>query len=43
MLNSNYATNVQSRSLWIGEIDYWMDEVFMIKIFQEVGKKNFRK
>jgi hypothetical protein len=30
-------TQVQARSLWIGEIEPWMDEGFMIKIFQEVG------
>ncbi len=38
--HSNSYTNnsqVQARSLWIGEIDPWMDEGFMIKIFQEVG------
>ncbi len=31
------STLAQARSLWIGDIDNWMDEGFMIKIFQEVG------
>jgi len=33
----NNNTQVQARSLWIGEIEPWMDEGFMIKIFQVVG------
>lgn len=30
------SSQAQARSLWIGEIDTWMDEGFMIKIFQEI-------
>ena len=37
--NNHFSNNsqVQARSLWIGEIDPWMDEGFMASIFQEVG------
>jgi len=37
--NNHFSNNsqVQARSLWIGEIDPWMDEEFMASIFQEVG------
>jgi len=38
MSNSN---NAQSRSLWIGDIEYWMDEVFIIKIFEAYGINYF--
>ena len=31
--------SAQARSLWIGDIEYWMDEGFVINLFQEVGKK----
>jgi hypothetical protein len=34
MSNSNNSNNIQSRSLWIGDIEYWMDEGFIIKIFE---------
>ena len=37
MSNSNNYNNIQSRSLWIGDIEYWMDEGFIIKIFEGVG------
>jgi hypothetical protein len=33
--------NVQARSLWIGDIEYWMDEGFVINFFQDVGKIYF--
>jgi hypothetical protein len=29
--------NTSSKTLWIGEIDSWMDEKFLIKIFSEYG------
>ncbi len=34
----NNINNVQARSLWIGDIEYWMDEGFIIKLFEGVGK-----
>jgi RNA recognition motif-containing protein len=41
--NTSNFNSVQARSLWIGEIDSWMDEGFMIKIFQEVANvKNLK-
>ncbi len=36
-MNSISNNSVQSRSLWIGEIEYWMDEGFIIKLFDGVG------
>lgn len=33
-------TSVQSRSLWIGEIDNWMDENFISKSFYQFGYKS---
>jgi len=36
--STSNPNNVQARSLWIGDIEYWMDEGFIINIFQEVGK-----
>jgi hypothetical protein len=37
--SNSFSNNsqAQARSLWIGEIDPWMDEGFMASIFQEVG------
>lgn len=32
---------VQARSLWIGDIEYWMDEGFVTNFFQDVGKFKF--
>jgi hypothetical protein len=28
----------QSRSLWLGDVENWMDEAFVCKIFQDFGK-----
>lgn len=37
------ANSTQSRSLWIGDVEYWMDEGFLIKIFQEIANvKNLK-
>lgn len=30
--------NNTSKTLWIGEIDSWMDEKFLIKVFSDFGK-----
>ena len=30
--------NSSSKTLWIGEIDSWMDEKFLVKVFSEYGK-----
>lgn len=29
------AQNMQSRSLWLGDIEVWMDENYIIKAFKE--------
>jgi hypothetical protein len=36
---SSGQTNVQAKSLWIGEVEYWMDEGYINKIFEEKGRK----
>lgn len=35
-MTSNQSS-VQARSLWIGEVEYWMDESYLVKLFQEKG------
>jgi hypothetical protein len=34
----SYATQQQSRTLWIGDIDPWMNEEHVIQIFQAILK-----
>lgn len=29
---------IQSRSLWIGDIENWMDEKFISELFEGIGK-----
>ena len=33
--------NNTSKTLWIGEIESWMEEKFLIKVFSDYGKENF--
>ena len=35
--NPNNQQN-QSKTLWIGDIESWMDEKFLIKVFSEFSK-----
>lgn len=36
MINTN---NTQSRSLWLGDVDSWMNEDFIKSIFKDYGNK----
>ena len=35
--NDMYS-DIQSRTLWIGELDNWMDEKYLIKSLESYGK-----
>ena len=37
MSNDN---STQQRSLWLGDVDSWMNEDFIKSIFQDYGNKN---
>jgi hypothetical protein len=35
---STTSTSVQARSLWMGDIENWMNEEFIKNIFKDYGK-----
>ena len=36
-MSNSYTANSQSRSLWLGDVESWMDENFVSMIFKEAG------
>jgi hypothetical protein len=36
---SNNSNAVQARSLWMGDIDNWMNEDFIKQVFKDYGNK----
>ena len=35
------SPNTQTRTLWIGDIENWMDEKFLTKVFSDLSKLIF--